>query len=319
MNNKKKSITKVSPIETLKFSPIIPDDYHCECKYCRDNFIANIKDGELFYNATAKETYFPKPNPEDKHLDAGHFQAYRWAIHQYTQPGDWVLDPTVGTGTAIIESINNGRNGIGIELEYPHIAQQNIDAQKHHATGQYKFRQGDAKIIDTYLDEWGFKENSIDLILNGTPYPTMRNNLSSDSPERKIWAKKDVEITGKIKIGKRYYEDNSFNYEHSDNIGKKKGSEYWNLINTLYSKSIRYLKSGGRFIIIVKDLTINKKPYLLHKMIIDQVLENNDTMEYEACYIHKHWPPTIHMTTYPKRFPGTIIPTYQTAIVLKKA
>jgi hypothetical protein len=316
-NKKKQSITKVTATEQLEHTTQRPEDYHCTCEYCTGNFIGDIKDGDLFYHAKAKETYFPKPNPEDKHLDAGHFQGYRWAIHNFTEPGDWVLDPTVGTGTAVIEAINNGRNGIGIELEYPHIGQSNIDAQEPHSTGKYLFRQGDAKNIDQYLDEWDIKENSIQLILNGTPYPTL-SGKSSDSPERKSWKAEDVGEDGSVKIGKRYYRDESFDYNHSDNIGKKKGDEYWDLVNTMYTKSIKYLKPGGYFITIIKDMTRNKEPYLLHKMVTDEVIKNNPEMEYYGAYTHKHWPPTLHMSTYPKKFPGVQVPTYQTAIVLRK-
>jgi hypothetical protein len=271
--------------------------------------LGDIKDGKLFYHAKAKETYFPKPNPEDKHLDAGHFQGYRWAIHNFTEPGDWVLDPTVGTGTAIIEAINNDRNAIGVELEYPHIAQNNINAQKSHASGKYLFRQGDAKHIGEYLDQWGIQKGSLSLILNGTPYPTL-GSVSSDSPERVSWNDNG---------GKReYHRNENFDYNHEDNIGKKRGEEFWNLVNTMYSQSLEYLKPGGYFITIIKDMTRNKQPYLLHKMVTDEVLANNSDMEYFGSYIHKHWPPTLHMLTYPKKFPEVALPTYQTAIVLRK-
>jgi hypothetical protein len=304
-----KSITKVSPTEILKHSTDFPTDYHCDCEYCKGNFLGDIRDGKLFYHAKAKETYFPKANPEDKHLDAGHFQGYRWAIHNFTQPGDWILDPTVGTGTAIVEAINNGRNAIGIELEYPHIAQANIDAQKAHATGQYLFRQGNAKVINEYLDEWGVEKESLSLIVNGTPYPTL-GAVSSDSPERVSWNETDGV--------REYHRNENFDYNHEDNIGKKKGDEYWNLVNQMYSRSIDYLKPKGYFITIIKDMTRNKQPYLLHKMVIDSVLNNNPGLEYFGSYVHKHWPPTLHMLTYPKKFPEVKLPSYQTAIILRK-
>ena len=57
----------------------------------------------------------------------------------------------MGTGTAIIEAINNKRDGIGIELEYPEVAQKNIDAQLEYPQTKgrkYWFRQGNAIKLD---------------------------------------------------------------------------------------------------------------------------------------------------------------------------
>jgi adenine-specific DNA-methyltransferase len=46
-----------------------------------------------------------------------------------TNPGDWVFDPFVGTGTSIIAALKNGRNGAGAEIfpDYVAIARKRID------------------------------------------------------------------------------------------------------------------------------------------------------------------------------------------------
>ena len=321
--SKNKSTTIVTPNEELFYRTEIPFDYHCQCNYCRDNFLGEIYDtsNNRPYSAGARYCYFPRRKGKDKHLDPGHFQGYRWAVHQFTQPGDWILDPTVGTGTAIVEAINNGRNAIGVELEYPDITQESIEAQYtrsvNPATGEYLFRQGNAKFIKSYLDEWGVTKNSLQMIINGTPYPTIARK-SSDSPERKAF-------TCKVsKEEREYFFDDSFDYENKDNFGTKKGSEFWSLIDNMYWDVIEYLKPGGYFVILIKDMVQNRKPYLLHKEVIDHVLEKNalykqhDDLEYYGSYVHKHFPLTLHMATYPKRFPDVLIPLYQTGIVLRK-
>jgi hypothetical protein len=317
-----KSTTKVTPTQELFHKTEIPTDYHCTCNYCTTNFLGEIYDTEHDrpYSASARYCYYPKRTGEDKHLDPGHFQGYRWAIQQFTEPGDWILDPTVGTGTAIVEAVNNGRNGIGIEIEYPHITQEAIQAQYDReapATGEYLFRQGNAKLIKQYLDEWNVEKNSLQLIINGTPYPTI-GAKSSDSPERKAF-------TDKVsKEEREYFFDDSFDYNNPDNFGTKKGSEFWNLVDNMYWDSVEYLKPGGYFVVIIKDMTQNGKPYLLHKMVIDHVLEKgslfktHNDLEYHGAFIHKHYPPTLHMNTYPVRFPDRVIPLYQTGIVLRK-
>lgn len=323
MTKRNKSTTIVTPQEILGHRKKIPADYHCKCSYCRDNFLGEIYDvtENRPYSAGARYCYYPKRTGKDKHLDPGHFQGYRWAIHRFTEPGDWVLDPTVGTGTAIVESINNGRNAIGVELEYPHITQESIDAQytrkDNPATGKHLFRQGNAKFIKKYLDEWEIPKESIQLIINGTPYPTI-GGKSSDSPERKGF-------TDKVsKEEREYFFDDSFDYYNEDNFGTKKGSEFWHLIDNMYWDSIEYLKPGGYFIVLIKDMTQNGEPYLLHKMVIDHVLEKgsllkiHNDMEYYGSFIHQHFPKTLHMVTYPIRFPDRVIPLYQTGIVLRK-
>ena len=282
----------------------VPSDYHCTCDYCR-NFMGEIfnnDEGKHYSNRIRKSYYVDEAGD---HLDAGHIIGYRWAVQNLCPEDGIVLDPTVGTGTAIVESINNGRNAIGIELEYPEVAQKNIEAQLEHPRTKgrkYWFRQGNALKIDEYLDEWNIEKGGIDLIINGTPYPRV-SSKSSDAPERK-----------NLKTG----EDKSFDYYHEENIGITKGDEYWNLVRTMYTKSISYLKPGGYFVILIKDMVQNKKPYLLHKQIIDVVLEANPDMEHYGFFLHSHTPTTMFQNTYGKRFPDVPIPWYQVGVVLRK-
>lgn len=282
----------------------VPSDYHCTCDYCR-NFMGEIfnNDEQKHYSNRIRKAYYV--DEAGDHLDAGHIIGYRWAVQNLCPENGIVLDPTVGTGTAIVESINNGRNAIGIELEYPEVAQKNIEAQLEHPRTQgrkYWFRQGNALKIDEYLDEWNIDKGDIDLIINGTPYPKL-SGKSSDAPERK-----------NLKTG----EDKSFDYYHEENIGITKGDEYWNLVGTMYTKSIRYLKPGGYFVILIKDMVQNKKPFLLHKQIIDVVLGANPDMEHYGFFLHSHTPTTMFQNTYGKRFPDVPIPWYQVGVVLRK-
>jgi len=282
----------------------IPSDYHCTCDYCK-NFMGEIfhNDSSKHYSNRIRKDYYI--DEAGDHLDAGHIIGYRWAIQNLCPEDGIVLDPTVGTGTAIVEAINNKRDAIGIELEYPEVAQKNIDAQLEHPRTQgrkYWFRQGNSLNIDEYLDEWGIEKGDIDLIVNGTPYPRV-SAKSSDAPERK-----------NLKTG----EDKSFDYYHEENIGITKGDAYWDLVRTMYTKSISYLKPGGYFVIIIKDMVQNKAPYLLHKEIADVVLEANPDMEHYGFFLHSHTPTTMFQNTYGKRFPGIPIPWYQVGVVLRK-
>jgi len=294
-------LNELSPNEIIQFKPQIPADYHCDCDYCRTGqFLGEIfhVDSSRYYSNRIRKGYYL--DKAGDHLDVGHFIGYRFAIQQLSAPGDWIFDPTAGTGTTIVEAINNARNGAGIELEYPNVAIRNIEYQQ--SPMYWRFKQGNAIFADEILDDLGFKPGDLSLIINGTPYPKI-SGKSSDAPERK-----------NLKTG----EDWSFDYMHDENIGLTKGEEYWNLVTTMYHNSIKYLKSGGYFVILIKDMVQNKKPYLLHKEIIDRVLETNPDMDHYGMFMHKHIPATLFISTYQKRFPGIKIPLYQTGIVLKK-
>ena len=45
-----------------------------------------------------------------------------WFIELFSDPGDMVLDPFAGSGTAIFAALDLGRNAIGIEIHEPYVA-----------------------------------------------------------------------------------------------------------------------------------------------------------------------------------------------------
>jgi DNA modification methylase len=40
-----------------------------------------------------------------------------WGLETFSQPGDWVLDPFVGSGTSLVEARLKGRNSFGIDID----------------------------------------------------------------------------------------------------------------------------------------------------------------------------------------------------------
>lgn len=299
--------------ETLLDRPERPADYHCTCEYCTKNFLGEIYNTKVdkYYSQAARKHYYKKQ--DEMHLCPGHFQGYRWAIQKWTQPGDWVFDPTCGTGTAVVESINHDRNAIGIELEFPNIAMNNVKHQYKRmfepATGRGKIVHGDARNLKQILIDNGIEHGQLSLVLNGTPYPTMgKGKKSADAPQR--FGKKTEE-------GDR--EEISFNYENEQNFGLAMGDEFKELIRNLYLDCIPFMKQGALMSILIKDMMDKKAPYLLHKLVVDEVLSSTTELEYYGCYIHKHIPQTLFMTTY-NQFHGEdiLIPLYQTGIVLRK-
>lgn len=313
-NSGTKYVNKVGVTEEIQYRNIgIPDDYHCDCEYCTGNYLGEIycNDQDKYYSQRARNHYYYKDNAQGKadkdntHICPGHWQGYRFAVQQFSKEGDWIFDPTVGTGTSIIEAINHGRNGVGIELEYPHITRNHIQVQIDNGTAKGKSQviHGDARQTDKLLTENGYKHGQFSLIMNGTPYPKL-GGLSSDAPERGMDPAKKKERL--------------IHYENDASMGLLKGDVYWNIITTMYNDSAKFLCKGGKLVIIIKDMVNQKKAYLLHKYVVDRILEQNPSMKYYGMFMHKHLPATMFMSTYPKMYPEVKIPLYQTAVVLEK-
>lgn len=58
-------------------------------------------------------------------------------IKAYSYVGETVLDPFLGSGTALLAAADLGRNGIGYEIN-PEIAEGAIKALKNHQPGLWK-------------------------------------------------------------------------------------------------------------------------------------------------------------------------------------
>ncbi|GAA0908984.1 hypothetical protein Vau01_025070 [Virgisporangium aurantiacum] len=68
-------------------------------------------------------------------------------IADYTQPGDWVLDPLAGVGTTHVEAIHLGRHAFGVEIEpgWVALARANIAlARRQGGTGTGRVITADA-------------------------------------------------------------------------------------------------------------------------------------------------------------------------------
>jgi 16S rRNA G966 N2-methylase RsmD len=91
---------------------------------------------------------------------------------RYTKPGDWVLDPFLGSGTTLIECRRLGRNGIGIELnsEVAQKAQNLIEKEVNPSNVKTEVVVGDSVSIQLkdVLDRIGIQ--SVQLVILHPPY-----------------------------------------------------------------------------------------------------------------------------------------------------
>lgn len=98
-------------------------------------------------------------------------QIPRNLILRYTQVGDWVLDPMVGSGTTLVECRLLGRNGIGIDINYQSLMltmdRLNFESANLYETllpAEIRVFHGDARLLNLIPDA------TIDLVATHPPY-----------------------------------------------------------------------------------------------------------------------------------------------------
>ncbi len=99
-----------------------------------------------------------------------HPELARWIIEEYTNEGDYILDPMAGVGTTLIEGMLLGRNMVGIELEkeWAELLNQSINMQSRGIMpmGTAKVIWGDATKRITFDKHIGMN----DVVITSPPY-----------------------------------------------------------------------------------------------------------------------------------------------------
>lgn len=268
----------------------LPKNYHCSCPFCKKFMGVLIRPDGIKYSKLERRKYYCA-EAEKAHIAKTPLHVARWVIQEYSQPRDWVLDPTIGIGTTAVEAIVQNRNTAGVEIEYAEQTRQNVSFVHGNIKSKREFRivDGDARDIKKYF------RRKFDLVINNPPY-------SGDERQR---------IYGKP--GNAYYDRDKQNLAFL-----KESEEYWDQIAGIYKDCGDLLKPGGRFVIGVKDMIRQKAPYLIHKHY-GEILHK--LFDFEGMALLPHHPPTMFMSTYNKRFPKLKIkvPRYQTILIFRKS
>lgn len=273
----------------LQKEQFYPSDYHCDCRFCMKYMGRLIKPDGSYYNKFERNKYYDK-QAEKAHIAKTPLHVAKWAIQEYSAEGDWVLDPTMGAGTTAVEALLQKRNVAGVELQFFDVIAANVSINNPHGC-KTDLHSGDARELLSFV---GSKKR-FQLIVNNPPY-------SGDEQEGGI---------GKNKVMRTYDRDLPANLAFL-----KENQDYWNTIRDIYGKSISVLKKNGHFVIGVKDMVKNKKPFLLH-FFYGEILEELG-LTFQGMALLPHYPPTLFMSTYNKRFPEVPVPRYQTILIFKK-
>tara|TARA_R100000231_G_scaffold139330_1_gene120213 strand:+ start:1270 stop:1947 length:678 start_codon:yes stop_codon:yes gene_type:complete len=114
-----------------------PDGIPSSQKYYVSNFVEYvigftnqkyIKSNEIFIT-NHLEFKASNGNTNKQHKAAMNIEVADWFIKNFTQPGETILDPFLGTGTTGVSALKNNREFIGIEIakEYFDYAQERIN------------------------------------------------------------------------------------------------------------------------------------------------------------------------------------------------
>jgi DNA modification methylase len=129
----------------------------------------------------------PKPRKDNEILHPAKYPESLVAefINFFTQKGDWVFDPFLGTASTLIAAGDNERNGVGIEItkKYLKISKERITA------GSYKTELtpllGSSLSLKKVLEKGGFGEKKFDFVITSPPYWNQLERASMRQKDRK--------------------------------------------------------------------------------------------------------------------------------------
>jgi DNA modification methylase len=269
----------------------LPEDYHCECEYCKKyKGVIYKSNGDMF--SARKRIGYRKLS---SHIAKTPFGIALFAVETFTKEGDYILDPTMGIGTSGVEAKKQGRIPIGIELN-PHWGRVAAFNMQGHP-GKHKMHIGNVLDWRSILQ----RDPPVQMIINNPPYS------GDENVSIKV---EDGEIVER--------EQHAYSETYGGNLAfLKENKKYWEIFRNLYNGlAEEKLLTGGYFVIGVKDMVNNKKPYLLHKKFCD--IMDKKLFRFTGTWLLPHYPRTLFMNTYPKWYPEVKVPMYQTICVFQR-
>ena len=91
--------------------------------------VSESKDGKRYPQTIIEFDQFPLASKEKQHPTQKPVNLLEHLIKTYSNQGDWVLDPTMGSGSTGVACKNTNRNFVGIELDptYFQIAKERLE------------------------------------------------------------------------------------------------------------------------------------------------------------------------------------------------
>ena len=107
----------------------------------------------------------------------------RYALQYYSKPGELVLDPMVGSGTALVEARLMGRNSVGYEID---PLARLIAQVKSTEVAETRLDKAHDQILRRAANDWALLQSS------KVPASVRARSLPPDFPNRDYWFNPDV-------------------------------------------------------------------------------------------------------------------------------
>lgn len=227
---------------------------------CRSNHLSCIPAKQWIKNQLGVWQFnYEKRDIRDKQVHPATFpiSLARRVIEQFTHEGELVLDPFVGSGTALLAAQDAHRNAVGFDLsaEYIKLTERRLknDALEPMLNGSSQLAIcDDARKIDSYLEP-----ETVKLIFTSPPYANLLNrprlNKSRRTHDRK---------NGQYLRVEQYSQD-------ARDLGLLAIEPYCEEMAAIYVKLLPLLQPGGHCVIDIPDMWWEDQRITLHIGLVD--------------------------------------------------
>ncbi len=175
-------------------------------------------------------------------------------IELFTHRGELVLDPFVGSGTALVAARDLDRNAVGFDLnpDYIRVSEERLSQIPLFGTSEQLAICDDARYIDQYLDA-----NTVSCVFTSPPYANLLNRQRLNKSRR-----------GDLRRNDQYLKVEQYSQDPAD-LGTLGIADYAKAMTNIYEKILPLLKPKGHCVINVADMWWKGERVPIHIYIVE--------------------------------------------------
>jgi DNA modification methylase len=180
-------------------------------------------------------------------------------ISLFTHQGELVLDPFVGSGTALVAAQDLNRNAVGFDLkqEYVDLSQSRLCPSDEDAAPARQIACcDDARNIPEYL-----KPGSVSLVLTSPPYANLLNRPRLNKSRR-----------SNLRTNNQYLKIEQYSQDPND-LGTLSLEEYQQAMGEIFRSLLPLLKERGHCVIDVPDIWLQNQRVTIHIAVVEALRE----------------------------------------------